>query len=92
MDHRTLRPSLLPGLPDLTRAAASAGMLLSWLGAGALPLLAATPSPATGGDPRSPGEGPGLVGDPVLAIAIVAAIAVGSVALTLLYLRLTERR
>jgi hypothetical protein len=67
-----------------------AGIVVTAQGTGAA--LAATPSPAPGGDPRSPGEGPGLVGDPVLAIVAVMAIALASVVLTLVYLRLTERR
>ncbi len=48
---------------------------VAWLLAVALPVLAASPSPtaATGGDPRSSGQGPGLVGDPLLAIGIVVA-------------------
>ena len=43
----------------------------------AAPVLAASPSPsgAIGGDPRSPGQGPGLMGDP--AFAILAVIAIG---------------
>jgi len=53
--------------------------------------FAATPSPTTaaGGDPRSSGQGPGLVGDPVAAILAVAILAVASLAATLLYVRLT---
>ena len=46
----------------------------------------------TGGDPRSPGEGPGLVGDPGFAIAVVVLVAVLSVVATLVYLRLTGPR
>jgi hypothetical protein len=45
-----------------------------------------------GGDPRSPGEGPGLVGDPGFAVAVVLVVAVLSVAGTLAYVRLTARR
>jgi hypothetical protein len=60
----------------------------------ALPLLAASPSPtaAPGGDPRSSGQGPGLVGEPLVAVLAVVAIGVGALALTLLYVRLTARR
>jgi hypothetical protein len=53
---------------------------------------AATPTPAPGGDPRSSGEGPGLVGEPGLALLLVAAIAIASVVVTTLYIRLTDRR
>lgn len=57
-------------------------------------VLAASPSPAGagGGDPRSSGQGPGLVGDPAFALVAVLAIGVGTVAVTLLYVRLTARR
>ena len=54
--------------------------------------LAAEPaaSPGTGGDPRSPGQGPGLVGDPLFAIGAVLLVAITSVVLTLAYVRLTS--
>ena len=53
--------------------------------------LAASPSaaPAVGGDPRSSGEGPGLVGDPARAILIVLAIAIVAIGATLAWIRLT---
>jgi hypothetical protein len=55
--------------------------------------LAASPSPdPIVGDPRSSGQGPGLVGDPLFALLAVFAIGVGSVIATLLYVRLTARR
>jgi hypothetical protein len=76
-------------MSTFTRAAVA----LQWL-ALALPLLAASPSPtaAQGGDPRSSGQGPGLVGEPLVAVLAVVAIGVGALALTLLYVRLTARR
>ena len=43
-----------------------------------------------GGDPRSNGQGPGLVGDPAFAILGVLAIAIVAVALTSIYVRLTR--
>ena len=51
----------------------------------------ATPIPTTvaGGDPRSAGEGPGLVGTPVVAIAIVFGLGIAAAAVTLAYVRLT---
>lgn len=57
-----------------------------WL---ALPALAvaATPTPDPVGDPRSPGQGPGLVGDPLLAIAAVVAIGILALVATLAYVR-----
>jgi len=50
-----------------------------------------TPSAGLGGDPRSSGQGPGLVGDPVVALVAVLVIGLGALVLTLLYLRLTAR-
>ena len=66
---------------------------LGWL-LGAVTVLAASPSPtaATGGDPRSSGQGPGLVGDPAFALLAVVAIGIGSVLVTLVYVRLTATR
>lgn len=60
----------------------------------AAPALAASPSPSpgTGGDPRSSGQGPGLVGDPLFALLAVMAIGIAALALTLAYVRLTGRR
>jgi hypothetical protein len=66
---------------------------VAWLMAAAT-TLAATPIPsaAAGGDPRSAGQGPGLVGDPAFAILAVIAIGLGAVVATTAYLRLTARR
>lgn len=63
---------------------------IAWL-QDAAPVLAASPSPAgaAGGDPRSSGQGPGLVGDPLLAIVVVVLIAVATIAATLAYIRMT---
>jgi hypothetical protein len=49
-------------------------------------------TPGTGGDPRSPGQGPGLVGDPLFAIGAVVLVAITSVVLTLGYVRMTDSR
>ena len=72
-------------------AAVTAGA--AWLAA-VVTVLAASPTPsaAAGGDPRSAGQGPGLVGDPAFALAAVVAIGLGAVVLTLAYLRLTATR
>ena len=65
---------------------------LAWL-AFALSALAASPTPVPEvGDPRSSGQGPGLVGDPGLAILAVVAIGLGSVIATLIWVRLTADR
>lgn len=69
---------------------------LIWAGIGALlpaiiPVaMAASPTPAAGGDPRSSGEGPGLVGEPGVALLAVVLIAVAAIAATTVYIRLTE--
>lgn len=54
--------------------------------------LAASPTPGAAGDPRSPGEGPGLVGEPLAAILAVVAIAVGATGATLAWVRATGGR
>lgn len=56
--------------------------------------LAADPTitPGPEGDPRSPGQGPGFVGEPLLAIGAVLAIALLTVLVTLAYVRLTAGR
>lgn len=61
---------------------------LPWFGA---PLaLAATPSPSPPlGDPRSPGQGPGFVGEPLLAIGLVLLVALCTVLVTVAYVRLS---
>lgn len=75
------------------RVALIAASGLAWLRV-AVPVLAASPSPTAGvgGDPRSSGQGPGLVGDPVLAVVLVVAIGLAALVLTLAYVRLTARR
>ncbi len=76
------------GLVSLT-----AGLAWALVDAATGTALAASPTPAAGGgDPRSDGQGPGLVGDPVAAILIMLAIGLGSAILTLAYLRLTGGR
>lgn len=74
--------------------AALAALAMAWLlvllQAGTV--LGASPTPANGGDPRSSGQGPGLVGDPGFAIVAVLAIGIGTLAITLAYIRLTGGR
>ncbi len=66
---------------------------LGWLTL-AMTAVAASPSPGAGagGDPRSSGQGPGLVGDPIFAVLAVVAVGLAAVLLTLAYIRLTGRR
>jgi hypothetical protein len=76
----------------MTRLRGVACAALLWL-VMAMPAVAATPGPTAGagGDPRSSGQGPGLVGDPLFAVAAVVAIGVAALVLTLAYVRLTAR-
>ena len=54
--------------------------------------MAASPSPGTeAGDPRSSGQGPGLVGDPGFAVLAVVVIGLGAVVATLAWVRMTSR-
>jgi hypothetical protein len=68
-------------------AAATALLMLSVASA-----YAATPTPGPGGDPRSSGQGPGLVGDPAFAVLAVLAIGIATLVVTLLYIRATDGR
>jgi len=54
---------------------------------------AASPGPTSdvGGDTRSAGEGPGLVGQPILAVGGVIALGCLAAGLTVLYVRATDR-
>lgn len=60
----------------------------------ATPVFGASPSPSggIGGDPRSSGQGPGLMGDPAFAILAVIAIGVLATLGTLAYVKLTGGR
>jgi hypothetical protein len=54
--------------------------------------MSASPSPGTeAGDPRSSGQGPGLVGDPAFAVLAVVVIGLGAVVATLAWVRMTGR-
>ena len=73
-------------------AGAGAAFLAVWLASAALS-LAATPTPAAeAGDPRSSGQGPGLVGDPLFAVLAVVVIGLTAVLVTTAWIRLTARR
>lgn len=72
-------------------------VLVLVLGAAVLapPAAAASSSPSpppAEGDTRSSGEGAGFVGQPLVAIGGVVAVAVIAAAATLAYVRLTSRR
>ncbi len=89
------------------RATLTAGLLLAGLACLAvavvvtiLPLLvpatalgaSPTPSVAPGGDTRSSGEGPGLVGQPLVIALAVVLLGLASAGVALLYARLTRSR
>lgn len=73
-------PALGPALPGATG---------SWLGPAAVHAASPAPSPDTTGDTRSAGEGPGLVGAPLLAIGGVLGLGLLSALVTIAYVRLT---
>jgi hypothetical protein len=76
----------------IANVAAAVAVAATWLSV-AMTAVAASPTPqAAAGDPRSSGQGPGLVGDPAFALVAVLAIGLGSVLATLVYVRLTARR
>jgi hypothetical protein len=83
-----------PPAPSPVRALTAALVALTLSLVLAATVLAAEPgvTPGTGGDPRSPGQGPGLVGDPLFAIGVVVVVALVSIGLTLAYVRLTGSR
>jgi hypothetical protein len=69
------------------------GVVWAVLGAATATALAASPAPsAAAGDPRSSGQGPGLVGDPLVAVALVIGIGLLAAGLTIGYVRLTGGR
>lgn len=90
-----------PRRPVVAAIALAIGLIaltigLAWalLGAVTGTVAAASPSPSAvlGGDPRSDGQGPGLVGDPLTAIVLVLVIGLGAALGTALYVRATGGR
>ena len=70
--------------------ATALGAAAAWLASAASTLAASpSPSPAAVGDPRSSGQGPGFVGDPLLAIGLVVLIGLAALGVTLLYVRVS---
>ncbi|HEY7936375.1 MAG TPA: hypothetical protein VID26_04525 [Candidatus Limnocylindrales bacterium] len=72
-----------------------ASLVLAWLlGLSIGPVLAASPAPSAGsdygGDTRTSGQGPGLVGSPLYAIGGVLVVALISIGITLVYVRATN--
>jgi hypothetical protein len=78
--------------PRRTRSAIAGGItgiVIAVVIAGRALAESPVPSSAVSGDPRSSGQGPGLVGDPAGAIAAVLLVAAVALVLTLLYVRAT---
>lgn len=76
----------------LRRVGAFGTAAVLWL-ATAVATVAASPSPGPlVGDPRSSGQGPGLVGNPGFALLAVVTIGLATVVATLVYVRMTARR
>ena len=74
--------------------AVAATVVLAVATLGADPSLLPTAPPVAlleGGDLRSEGSGPGLVGNPLLILGAVVALGVGTALVTLLVARLTRR-
>jgi hypothetical protein len=77
------RPSPRPWLARLV----ASGVAMLWLAAARVAFGASpTPTPAAG-DPRSAGEGPGLVGEPLVAIVIVLVVGVSTALVTAAWAR-----
>lgn len=88
------RPVMAVAALAIGIASLSLGLLWALVSALTGTALAASPTPSAvaGGDPRSSGQGPGLVGDPLTAIALVLLIGIGTVVVTTLYVRSTGGR
>jgi hypothetical protein len=87
------RPLIAAMALALGLASLTIGVVWAVLGVMTTTALAASPVPsAAGGDPRSSGQGPGLVGEPLIAIALVVAIGLVAAAVTFGYVRLTGGR
>ncbi len=87
------RRPLIAAIAFATGAIAlSLGLAWAVLGAVTGTAAAASPSPtsAVGGDPRSSGEGPGLVGEPLLAIGLVLGLGLLAAIVTLAYVRFSR--
>lgn len=78
--------------PELARRLLAVTTALAWSLLAAAAAVAAEPTPTPiGGDPRSAGQGPGLVGEPLLAIGGVLAIGLAALLVTALWVRATRR-
>ncbi len=89
--RRRIRPR---GRRAFARVAWATSLVIVALLATTAATLAADPtaSPGSGGDVRTNPSAPGVVGDPLFAILGVAAVALVAVAVTLVAVRLADRR
>jgi hypothetical protein len=92
---RRVRSALAIGLLAIGSLAIVAGAVwaileLVLLSVGGAMAASPTPSPAAG-DPRSPGEGPGFVGEPLVAIVGVLVIGAVTAAITYAWMKATTR-
>jgi hypothetical protein len=89
--RRPLRAAIALAIGSI---ALTIGLAWALLGAVTGTAAAASPSPSAvlGGDPRSDGQGPGLVGDPLTAIVLVLVIGLGAALGTALYIRVSGGR
>jgi len=76
----------------MRRALAALSVAAWWVARAAITVAASPTPPPEAGDPRSSGQGPGLVGDPLFALLAVVAIGAATVVLTLIYVRMTADR
>jgi len=76
-------------LPAAAVLALLALLLVAAVALGAEPT--AVPAVFEGGDLRSEGEGPGLVGNPLLILLVVLGLGLATAAVTALVVRLTQR-
>ncbi len=65
-------------------------LMVSSLALGADP--SAVPDPLLGGDPRSDGAGPGIVGSPLLILGAVIVLGFATAVVTIVIARLAQRR
>lgn len=75
----------------LAAVAAALAVIATWLATAATVLGADPTASPAGGDVRTTPAAPGVVGDPLLAIAGVVIVGLATVAITLLAARLTAR-
>ncbi len=91
---RTLQRGCRTALRGCARSGVTALLVLAALAASTAAAMAADPtaSPGSGGDVRTNPTAPGLVGDPLFAILGVALVGLAAVTVTLVAVRLADRR